>query len=59
MPEELAEMGGLSTFVVPQLDGIYFCNMVDGKIVQKVPLEHFKIIAETWRGFSEKNTIEG
>ena len=53
------DLGGMGTFAVTRLDGVYFHNPNNGDIVQIVPLEHFKIIAEAWRDFLLQSPLDG
>jgi len=52
------DLGGIGTFTLTKLDGVYFHNPYNGDIVQIVPLEHFKIIAEAWRDFLLQSPID-
>ena len=51
MDENEANMEGIDNFLIVYPNGGNFFSLNDFKLLQIVPLDHLKIIAETWRDF--------
>jgi hypothetical protein len=54
-----AELGGSANYALPYLDAVRFHNPSNGEIVQTVPINDFKIIAQAWRDFLSSSPFNG
>jgi len=54
-----SELSGLDTFAEVFPTEVRFYDFNTGDILQQVPLEHFKIIAEAWRDFLLQSPFNG
>ncbi len=58
MNEMDVQISAIDNYAILYADGVHFYNPNNGNVLQKVPLEHFKIIAALWRDFLLQPTSE-
>jgi hypothetical protein len=50
-PEIDPDLGGVGEFAIAYIDEVRFYNPHNGEITFRIPMKHFKIIAEAWRDY--------
>ncbi len=59
LDDNSAELGGSTNYALPYLDAVRFHNPDNGEIVQTIPINDFKIIAQAWSDFLSQSPLNG